>query len=76
MASIHETTAVLVIVVVGGLGSAAGAVFGSVVVNLLPEVFRQFGDYRLLVYGVILFLMILYQPQGVFSIGRRLARSV
>jgi len=61
---------------VGGLGSAAGAVFGSVVVNLLPEVFRQFGDYRLLVYGVILFLMILYQPQGVFSIGRRLARSV
>jgi branched-chain amino acid transport system permease protein len=75
LASIHETTAVLVIVVIGGLGSAAGAVFGSMVVNLLPEVFRGFGEYRLLVYGLILLIVILYQPQGVFSIGRRLARS-
>ena len=53
---------------------AAGAVFGAVAVNLLPELFRNFGDYRLFVYGVILLLMILYQPNGVFSIGRRLAR--
>jgi branched-chain amino acid transport system permease protein len=75
LASLHETVAILVILVVGGLGSAAGAVFGSTVVNLLPEIFRGFGDYRLLAYGVILFLMILYQPQGVFSIGRRLART-
>jgi branched-chain amino acid transport system permease protein len=75
LASLHETVAILVILVVGGLGSAAGAVFGSAVVNLLPEIFRDFGDYRLLAYGVILFLMILYQPQGVFSIGRRLART-
>jgi branched-chain amino acid transport system permease protein len=75
LASLHETIAILVILVVGGLGSAAGAVFGSTVVNLLPEIFRGFGDYRLLVYGIILFLMILYQPQGVFSITRRLART-
>jgi len=75
LASLHETIAILVIVVIGGLGSAAGAVFGSTVVNLLPEIFRGFGDYRLLVYGIILFLMILYQPQGVFSISRRLART-
>jgi branched-chain amino acid transport system permease protein len=72
--SLNETLTVLVIVVIGGLGSAAGAVFGSVVVNLLPELFRDFGDYRLLVYGVILFLTVLYQPGGVFSISQRLAR--
>lgn len=71
----HETVAILVILVVGGLGSPAGAVFGAAVVNLLPEIFRDFGNYRLLVYGIILFLVILYQPQGVFSIGRRLART-
>jgi branched-chain amino acid transport system permease protein len=75
LASLHETIAILVILVIGGLGSAAGAVFGSTVVNLLPEIFRGFGDYRLLAYGIILFLMILYQPQGVFSISRRLART-
>jgi ABC-type branched-subunit amino acid transport system permease subunit len=33
------------------------------------------GDYRLLIYGVVLFVMILYQPQGLFSIKRRLARG-
>ena len=75
LASVHETVVVLTIAVVGGLGSAAGAVGGSAIVNLLPEVFRSFGDYRLLGYGVILLAVILFQPQGFFSITRRLARS-
>lgn len=73
LSAMKETVQVLVIVVIGGLGSAAGAVFGSTVVNVLPELFRQFGDYRLLAYGLILFLVIVYQPQGMFSIARRMA---
>lgn len=76
LALMSETVWILVIVVIGGLGSAAGAVFGSTVVNLLPEMFRNFGDYRMLAYGVILLLMVRYQPHGVFSITRRLARRV
>ena len=75
LANIHETVVVLTIAVVGGLGSAAGAIGGSVFVNLLPEVFRPFGDYRLLGYGIILLATILFQPQGLFSITRRLART-
>lgn len=75
LASVHETIVVLTIAVVGGLGSAAGAFGGSAFVNLLPEVFRSFGDYRLLGYGLILLAVILFQPQGLFSITRRLARS-
>ncbi len=75
LASMHETIAVLMISVLGGLGSAAGALFGASVVHLLPELFRELGDYRLLAYGAILFVMILYQPQGIFSIWSRLARS-
>lgn len=73
LASMHETVTVLLIAVVGGLGSAAGALLGSAIVNLFPELFRNFGDYRLLAYGLILFAMIIYQPNGVFSISRRLA---
>jgi branched-chain amino acid transport system permease protein len=69
-----ETILILVIVVIGGLGSAAGAVFGAIVVNVIPEAFRQFGDFRLLTFGAILLAMIIYQPNGVFSIARRLAR--
>jgi branched-chain amino acid transport system permease protein len=75
LANVHETVVVLTIAVVGGLGSAAGAIGGSAFVNLLPEAFRSFGDYRLLGYGVILLATILFQPQGLFSITRRLART-
>ncbi|MDB5965882.1 MAG: transporter permease protein, partial [Polaromonas sp.] len=74
MALMSETVSMLVIVVIGGLGSAAGAVFGAAVINLLPEAFRNLGDYRLLVYGAILLVMVLFQSHGVFSIGRRLSR--
>ena len=73
-AAMSETVSMLVIVVMGGLGSAAGAIFGAAIVNLIPEIFRQAGDFRLLAYGVILLFTILYQPHGVFSIDRRLAR--
>ena len=73
-ALLSETVSVLVIVVIGGLGSAAGAVFGAAVVNLIPELFRQLGDFRLLVYGLILLVMVIYQPHGVFSMTRRLAK--
>jgi branched-chain amino acid transport system permease protein len=75
LANVHETVVVLTIAVVGGLGSAAGSIGGSAFVNLLPEAFRSFGDYRLLGYGVILLATILFQPQGLFSITRRLART-
>jgi branched-chain amino acid transport system permease protein len=75
VAALNGTIEILVITVLGGLGSAAGAVFGAALVNVLPEIFRQAGDYRLLIYGIVLFIMILYQPQGLFSIKRRLARG-
>ncbi len=74
MAQMSETVSMLVIVVIGGLGSAAGAIFGSAVINLLPEAFRNLGDFRLLVYGSILLIMVLFQSHGVFSISGRLAR--
>ena len=52
---------------------AAGTIFGAGVVNLIPEAFRQLGDFRLIMFAVILLLMVIYQPHGVFSITRRMA---
>ena len=75
-ALMNETISILVIVVIGGLGSSAGAIFGAFVVNVIPEAFRQFGDFRLITFGLILLVVILYQPNGVFSVSRRLARRV
>lgn len=59
------------IVVLGGIRSPLGAVLGSCVLVGLPELFREFQDYRMLFYGVVLVLLIRFRPQGL--LGRRTA---
>ncbi|MBQ5953951.1 MAG: branched-chain amino acid ABC transporter permease [Lachnospiraceae bacterium] len=51
---------ILVIVVLGGMGSVRGSVIAAVVLQALPEIFRDFGDYRMLVYAVVLILAMLF----------------
>jgi branched-chain amino acid transport system permease protein len=55
---------VVAIVVIGGMGSVPGAVLGAVFLIGLPELFREFADYRFLFYGAALILMMLYRPEG------------
>ena len=50
---------ILVMVVLGGMGSVGGSVIAAVVLRVLPEAFREFGDYRMLVYAVVLILVML-----------------
>ena len=50
---------ILVIVVLGGMGSVRGSVIAAVVLQALPEIFRDFGDYRMLIYAVVLILAML-----------------
>jgi branched-chain amino acid transport system permease protein len=59
----------LAMVVLGGLGSVPGAIFGGAVLAALPEVLRFAADYREAIYGAIMALMVLYRPQGI--LGRR-----
>jgi branched-chain amino acid transport system permease protein len=55
---------VVAIVVIGGMGSVPGAVLGAVFLIGVPELFREFADYRFLFYGAALILMMLYRPEG------------
>jgi len=57
----------LVIVVLGGMGSFTGAIVSAVVLTLLPEVLRDFAMYRMLIYSVILIAMMIYRPQGLMG---------
>ena len=57
----------LVIVVLGGMGSFTGAVTAAVVLTLLPELLREFATYRMLVYSVILVITMVYRPQGLMG---------
>lgn len=50
---------ILVIVVLGGMGSISGSIIAAIVLQALPEVSRAFGDYRMLVYAIVLILVML-----------------
>lgn len=53
-------------VVLGGIGSTFGAVFGAMVLTLLPEVLVVFEDFEMLIFGGILMLIMIFLPQGLF----------
>ena len=57
----------LTMVILGGLGNIFGAILGGVLLIALPEVFRGFAEYRMLVYGLVLLLLIRFRPQGLLG---------
>ena len=59
---------ILAMGVLGGTGSPWGAVLGGILITLLPELLRGLGDYRPLVNGIILILIMLYSPQGLWGL--------
>ncbi|WP_344656951.1 branched-chain amino acid ABC transporter permease [Catenulispora subtropica] len=61
-----QSALVLMAVVLGGMGSTRGVVVGAVVISLLPEVLRDLADYRFFVFGVLLIVMMLLRPQGLW----------
>jgi branched-chain amino acid transport system permease protein len=55
---------VLSIVILGGMGSIPGVVLGSLALIGLPELLREFAEFKLLVYGGVLVLMMILRPEG------------
>lgn len=62
-----ESAIILCIVVLGGMGSIAGVMAGAFVLILLPEYLRSFSEYRMLVFGAVLIIMMVFRPQGMIS---------
>lgn len=57
----------LTIVILGGMGNVTGAILGSVLLIGLPEVFRVAAEYRVLIYGLVLVLLVRFRPQGLLG---------
>ncbi len=55
---------VLVLIIIGGLGSLPGVVIGALILVGLPELLREFAEYRLLMYGLLMIVMMLAKPEG------------
>jgi branched-chain amino acid transport system permease protein len=60
---------IVIMIALGGLGSLAGAVLGAVTLTVLPELFREFAEYRMVVYALALIVIMIYRPRGL--LGRR-----
>jgi branched-chain amino acid transport system permease protein len=54
----------LALIIVGGLGSIPGVIVGSLILVGLPELLREFTEYRFLMYGILLIVMMLFRPEG------------
>ena len=57
---------VLAIIIVGGVGSLPGVILGAFVLVGLPELLREFVEFRLLIYGILLIVMMLVRPEGLW----------
>ena len=62
-----KSVEVVVMVVLGGMGSVTGAVFAAIVLTLLPEVLRPVKDYRMVIYSLMLIVLMITRPQGLFG---------
>jgi len=66
-----ESAMILSIVVLGGMGSIPGVILGALLLMLLPEYLRVFQDYRMLLFGATMVLMMVFRPQGMVPAIRR-----
>lgn len=65
-----ESAIVLAIVVLGGMGSQIGVILAAIALTALPEIARQFAEYRMLIFGLVLVLMMIWRPQGLLPATR------
>lgn len=69
-----ESAMTLSIVVLGGMGSILGVSIGALVLILIPEYLRGVGEYRMLIFGAIMVIMMVFRPQGIIENVRRTYR--
>ncbi len=62
-----ESVLILCMVVLGGMGSIPGIILGALLLIALPELFRDFQDYRMLAFGAALVLMMVFRPRGLLG---------
>jgi branched-chain amino acid transport system permease protein len=65
-----ESALILAIIVLGGLGSTVGVVIAAFVLTVAPELLRSFAEYRVLMFGILMVLMMIWRPRGLVRISR------
>ena len=69
--SFQQSVLILMAVILGGMGKIPGVILGAFIVILTPELLRDFGDLRLLIFAVGLLLIMLFRPSGIWPARSR-----
>lgn len=65
-----ESAIILAIVVLGGMGSQVGVILAAIIMTILPEIAREFSEYRMLLFGLLMVVMMRWRPQGLVPMKR------
>lgn len=66
---------IVVMVILGGMGSTIGVVFAAIILTILPELLRDIQEFRMIIYALLLIIMMLLRPQGLFNIHFKLRKK-
>ncbi|PIE71706.1 MAG: branched-chain amino acid ABC transporter permease [Deltaproteobacteria bacterium] len=69
-----ESAIILSIVVLGGMGSILGVIIGALILILMPEYLREVGNYRMLIFGASMVIMMVFRPKGIIANVRKIYR--
>lgn len=69
--TLWESIIILMAVVIGGTGSIPGVIAGALLLKLLPEYFRPLAQYRMLIYGIAMIVVIIFKPDGLIPRNRK-----
>lgn len=58
---------IVVMVILGGMGSTYGVILAAIILTILPEALREFSEYRMIIYSLLLIILMISRPQGLFG---------
>lgn len=70
-ATISQMGLVIAMTVIGGMGSFSGPVVGAILVEVISEYVRQFGDYHMVIFGFLLLVILRFSPEGLHGTAKR-----
>ena len=67
----NKSIEIVVMVILGGMGNTPGVILAAILLTLLPEVLRPVAEYRMIIYSLLLIVLMILRPQGLFNFSYR-----
>lgn len=67
----NDSATILAMMVLGGIGSIPGTIIGAIILTVAPELLRSFSEYRMMLYGILLVVMMNFKPTGIYGQEKR-----